>query len=116
MKHLLTTAAILVALVGPAMASENFTFEQTSVRSQPMTSPEYPDNKMVIVSYILRNYADRTYKEANIVCGLFVQGRLVGTATKLYVNIAPLSRTYGDAWTSLNVAPDATECQVQTHY
>jgi hypothetical protein len=94
-----------------------FTFEQTSVRAQAIPSPQYPNAKMVLVSYILKNNLEQTYKEANIVCSLFIKGQLVGTATKLFVkNIEPMARLHLDAWTTLDVNPDVAECQVQvTH-
>jgi hypothetical protein len=81
MKKLLLTAAALVALTTPVMAERtDFTFEQTAVQSSALPSPQYPNAKIVLVSYILKNNLDREYKNAKIVCSLFVNGKLVGTA------------------------------------
>jgi hypothetical protein len=110
-------AAALVALASPASAQRpSFTFEQISVMSRALPSPQYPNAKMVVVSYILKNNLDRGYKDAAIVCSLFIDGKLVGTAKKLFVNIEPMDRLLGDGWTTLDVAPDATECQVQVRW
>jgi hypothetical protein len=109
MKKLLLTAAALVALTTPVMAERtDFTFEQTAVQSSALPSPQYPNAKIVLVSYILKNNLDREYKNAKIVCSLFVNGKLVGTATELFVNIDPMARIHSDAWTTLDVRPDAT--------
>jgi hypothetical protein len=115
MKTLLLTATALVALAAPTHAqTPKFTFEQTSLRSVGLPSPQYPNAKMVVVSYIVKNNSDRTYKSADIVCSLFINGKLVGTAKRLFVNIDPMARIRGDGWTTLDVIPDAAECDVET--
>ena len=83
------------------------------MQSEAAFSPQYPNAKIVLVSYILKNNLDRECKNAKIVCSLFVNGKLVGTATELFVNIDPMARIHSDAWTTFDVRPDATECSVQ---
>jgi hypothetical protein len=119
MKKLLTTAAVLVALVAPAMAGSTPQQPTLVVDQTAIQATFYPkvQKYVVYVAFTGHNTLNQTYQMGTAHCSLFVEGKLIAPAVGVLMDIPALGTINGMAEGGLlDIKPDHAECTLSAAF